>query len=103
MNSTISKDSEIVDVAVKLDIIQKSGAWFNYGETRLAQGRENTKNLIASNPELREEIENKIKDRADELTGISSAPKKNPIVSNSEETGSQDDAQPKASIDIEVK
>ena len=99
----ISKDSEIVDVAVKLDIIQKSGAWFNYGETRLAQGRENTKNLIASNPELREEIENKIKDRADELTGISSAPKKNPIVSNSEEAGSQDDAQPKASIDIEVK
>lgn len=99
----ISKDSEIVDVAVKLDIIQKSGAWFNYGETRLAQGRENTKNLIAANPELREEIENKIKDRADELTGISSAPKKNPIVSNSEDAGSQDDVQPKASIDIEVK
>ena len=42
----ISKDSEIVDVAVKLDIIQKSGAWFNYGETRLAQGRENTNHPV---------------------------------------------------------
>ncbi|MDX1809343.1 MAG: recombinase RecA [Sulfurospirillaceae bacterium] len=56
----ISKEGEIVDYGVKLDIIDKSGAWFSYGETRLGQGRENAKALLKENKELAEEIEGKI-------------------------------------------
>jgi len=58
----ISKEGEIVDYGVKLDIIDKSGAWFSYGETRLGQGRENVKALLKENKELSLELENKIKE-----------------------------------------
>ncbi len=51
---------EIVDAGVELGILKKSGAWFYYGETRLGQGRDNVKVLFNDNPELAEEIENKI-------------------------------------------
>jgi len=56
----ISKTGEIVDLGVEYGIIKKSGSWFSYGETRLAQGRDATKQLIADNPELAEELETKI-------------------------------------------
>ena len=56
----ISKAGEIVDLGVEYGIIQKSGSWFSYGESRLAQGRDATKVLIKDNPELAEEIEAKI-------------------------------------------
>ena len=59
----ISKEGELVDYAVKLDIIDKSGSWFSYGETRLGQGRENVKALLKEKPELALEIENKIKEQ----------------------------------------
>lgn len=58
----ISKEGEIVDYGVKLDIIDKSGSWFSYGETRLGQGRENVKALLKENKELSTELENKIKE-----------------------------------------
>ncbi len=58
----ISKEGEIVDYGVKLDIIDKSGAWFSYGETRLGQGRENVKALLKESKELALELENKIKE-----------------------------------------
>ena len=54
------KVGEILDIAVSLDIINKSGAWFSYGETRLGQGRDNVKELFLSNPELADEIEAKV-------------------------------------------
>ncbi len=57
----ISKEGELVDYGVKLDIIDKSGAWFSYGEMRLGQGRENVKALLKESPEVALEIENKIK------------------------------------------
>jgi len=57
----ISKEGELVDYGVKLDIIDKSGAWFSYGEMRLGQGRENVKALLKENPEVALEIEDKIK------------------------------------------
>ncbi|MFA7500361.1 MAG: recombinase RecA [Sulfurimonas sp.] len=57
----ISKEGELVDYGVKLDIIDKSGAWFSYGETKLGQGRENVKAKFIENPELAREIEEKIK------------------------------------------
>ena len=58
----ISKVGEIIDMAVDYDIIKKAGSWFSYGETKLGQGRDAVKNLINDNPELAEELENKIKD-----------------------------------------
>ena len=57
----ISKEGEMVDYGVKLDIIDKSGAWFSYGETRLGQGRENVKAFLKENKELAKEMEEKIK------------------------------------------
>ncbi len=59
----ISKEGELVDYGVKLDIIDKSGAWFSYGEMRLGQGRENVKALLKENPEVALEIETKIKEQ----------------------------------------
>ncbi len=56
----ISHTGEIIDAGVELGILKKSGAWFYYGETRLGQGRDNVKKLFEDNPELAEEIENKI-------------------------------------------
>ncbi len=57
----ISKEGELVDYGVKLDIIDKSGAWFSYGDKKLGQGRENVKALLKEDPELAAEIENGIK------------------------------------------
>ncbi|MBO7134308.1 MAG: recombinase RecA [Bacteroidales bacterium] len=59
----ISKTGEIIDMAVELEIIKKSGSWFSYGETKLGQGRDTVKQLIEDNPEMREEIENKIREK----------------------------------------
>jgi recombination protein RecA len=52
----------IVDLAVENDVIQKSGAWFSYGDVRLGQGRENAKGFLQENPELAADIEKKVKD-----------------------------------------
>lgn len=57
----ISKEGELVDYGVKLDIIDKAGAWFAYGDSKLGQGRENVKQKFKDEPELAVEIENKIK------------------------------------------
>ncbi len=57
----ISKAGELIDLGVDLEILKKSGSWFSYGETRLGQGRDAVKNLLRDNPELSEEIEQKIK------------------------------------------
>lgn len=62
-NEGISKEGNIVDVGVKEEIIQKSGAWFSYGEMRLGQGRENAKQYLKENPSVRAEIENKIREK----------------------------------------
>lgn len=57
----ISKLGEIIDLGVDFDIIKKSGSWFSYGDTKLGQGREAVKSLLADNPELAEELEAKIR------------------------------------------
>lgn len=56
----ISKTGEILDLGVEYGIIKKSGSWFSYGETKLAQGRDASKNVIKDNPELAAELEAKI-------------------------------------------
>ncbi|MCR5821770.1 MAG: recombinase RecA [Bacteroidales bacterium] len=58
----ISKMGEIIDLGVEFDIIHKSGSWFSYGETKLAQGREALKQMLRDNPELSDEIEQKIRE-----------------------------------------
>ena len=56
----ISRIGEIVDLGTELDIIRKSGSWFSYGDTKIGQGRDAVKRLLADNPELCDELEAKI-------------------------------------------
>ena len=58
----ISKEGNILDLAVNLDIVDKSGAWFSYKGEKIGQGRENAKKYIAENPEVMDEIEKKIRE-----------------------------------------
>ena len=58
----ISKVGEIIDLGVDFEIIKKSGSWFSYDDTKLGQGREAVKSLILDNPELMDELEQKIKE-----------------------------------------
>ena len=57
----ISKEGSILDMAVDYDIVTKSGSWFTYGEERLGQGREAVKEFLATNPDLRDEIDHKVR------------------------------------------
>lgn len=63
----ISKIGEILDLGVKLGVVQKSGAWFNYGDTRLGQGRDNAKIYLKEHPEVCAEIESTVRENADRL------------------------------------
>ena len=63
----ISKVGELIDLGVKLGVVQKSGAWFNYGDTRLGQGRDNAKNFLKEHTDVAAEIEKIIRDNADRL------------------------------------
>ena len=63
----ISKAGEIVDIAIELGLVQKSGSWFSYNGEKLAQGNDNARKAIASNEELMKELENKIKAQGEEL------------------------------------
>jgi len=65
----ISITGEIIDIGVDLGLIKKSGSWFSYGETKLGQGREGVKLILEDNPELLDELQNKIME--------ASQPKKN--------------------------
>ena len=56
----ISKTGEIIDLGVEIDIINKSGSWYSYGDTKLGQGRDAVKEILSDNHELLEELENKI-------------------------------------------
>jgi recombination protein RecA len=61
----ISKLGEIIDIGVDLEIIKKSGSWFSYSDTKLGQGRDAVKQLLADNPELCAEIEGLIREKSD--------------------------------------
>ncbi|NLL91984.1 MAG: recombinase RecA [Ruminococcaceae bacterium] len=89
----ISKEGEILDMAVKLNIVQKSGSWFNYGDVKLGQGRDNSKRFILENPELLKELEDKIKSEPEEVKDAKKEPVRTPA--GTAKTS-------KMSIDIEV-
>lgn len=78
----ISKWSELVDLAVKLDIIQKSGSWFSMGETRIGQGKDAAKQYLMDNPDVAEQVDAQIRANAEVLMG--KAPKvETPVLPNS--------------------
>ncbi len=62
----ISKEGNILDIAVNLDIIEKSGSWFSYNGERIGQGRENVKRYLAENSKMKDEVEKKIRDNFNE-------------------------------------
>jgi len=57
----ISKEGDLLDLAVNHNVVEKSGAWFSYGGERLGQGRENVKNMLKENPDLTDRIEHDVK------------------------------------------
>ena len=58
----ISKEGNILDMAVNLDIVEKAGSWFSYNGERIGQGRENVKKYLRENPEILDDIEKKVRD-----------------------------------------
>lgn len=70
----ISREGELMDYGVKLDIIDKSGAWFSYGSTKLGQGRENAKAFLKENEAVAAEIENKIRENIGDALSASAEP-----------------------------
>ena len=113
----ISKSGEVLDLAVQLEIVQKSGAWFNYGETRLGQGRDNAKQYLVDHPEVMAEIEQKVRDNAEKLYagkrgGKKAAPAASagaadvqpiPAAATPVETEEENDAPVREDIDIMVE
>ena len=66
----ISRMGEVIDIAVELDIIKKSGSWFSYGDNKLGQGKDNVRAVLEKDPEMLAEIEEKIKENKDALESI---------------------------------
>lgn len=64
----ISRIGELLDLAVQLDIVKKSGAWFSYGENRIGQGRDNVKEYLRSNPDVAAQIEEELMSQKDKLS-----------------------------------
>ncbi len=101
----ISKDSELVDLAVKLDIIEKSGSWFSYNGERLAQGRDNVRDMLRNDTALAAQIEEQVRANMDKLVpgarvsvSAAPAPVEIPIAAAPQVTS----ATAKAQIDIVV-
>lgn len=106
----ISKDGEILDMAVEYDIIHKGGSWFSYGDRRLGQGRDNVKILIKNEPELAAELEEKIKQKMKEIQETSNQkyrPKAAPMAKTEDEEDSSAKkttrAAARAKLDIAVE
>ena len=72
----ISRVGELLDLAVSLDIIKKSGAWFSYDNNRIGQGRDNAKDFLRKNPDVAEKIEKELMDNKDKLVFTRQSSKK---------------------------
>ena len=90
----ISRTGEVVDIATSLDIIHKSGAWFSYQGNKIAQGRENTKEWLANNPEAMKEIEAQIREKSAEVVLVSKKSKKEAAVQDAAAEAESYDAAP---------
>ncbi len=100
----ISHVGELVDVGVETNVLKKSGAWFYYGDTRLGQGRDNVKKLFLDNPEMAQEIEDKIfaaVKEGTEVTGVSAEPSEGdsePVI----EPTAPENIRPRKKVDIDI-
>ena len=74
----IAKWSELVDLAVQLDIVQKSGSWFSMGDERIGQGKESVKAYLQSNPEIADRVEQEVRDNMYKLMGGAARPQAKP-------------------------
>ena len=63
----IAREGELIDLGVKLNLVQKAGSWFSMGETRIGQGRDAAKRYLQENPEIREKLEADIRKNFDKL------------------------------------
>lgn len=101
----ISKSGETLDLAVKLDIVNKSGAWFSYNGERLGQGRDNVKVYFEEHPELMAEIDEKIRENGDKLVAMRGAGKmkKSPVPVKTETVPPVGSAAPAKSASKEIK
>src|SRR5574341_490887 len=81
-NEGISKLGEVIDIGVEKNIIEKSGAWFSYGGTRIGQGRENVKTFLREHPEMAAEIEQKVR----QASGITASGALSPAPAPEKET-----------------
>ncbi len=82
----ISREGEILDIAVKLGYVEKSGAWFSYEGTRIGQGRDNVKNYLKANPELMEKLDKMIREHMDKVADLSKPGAKKPKIVAAEPT-----------------
>ncbi len=72
----ISKWGELVDMAVQMDIVQKSGSWFSMGDERIGQGKDSVKTFLQANPDIAEKVEAQVRENLMNQTGASRAPAK---------------------------
>lgn len=100
----ISREGELVDLGVKAEIVQKSGAWFSYNEQRIGQGRENAKLFLVNNPEIADEIEKKIRENKDKIVTSKRVKKNDTKQSETEqaETTPPETKNSAADIDIDI-
>lgn len=87
----ISRTGEVLDLAVELDVIKKSGAWFSYDGQKLCQGRDNAKKALEENPELMKVVEEKINENKDALMAVTKASKKRTKLEEAAETAALGD------------
>ena len=85
----ISRMGELLDMAVQLDIIKKSGAWFSYDGTRIGQGRDNAKEFLKNNPDVAEKVEEELLSNRDKLTFTRQSPKKVKARAETEDTATE--------------
>jgi recombination protein RecA len=99
----ISREGELLDLGVQLDLVQKSGSWYSYKETRLGQGRENAKNFFVEHPETAAELEEAIRQHESELFHKPSGrgTRVHPVETPAEQPAQEHNI-PKADIDIEA-
>ena len=106
----IDRVGEVCDLAVDLDIIKKSGAWFSYNGQKIGQGRENAKEYLRSNPDIMKEIEEKVKDNSANIVMVSKKSKKaaaknaasQSAADNTDEVEAAEASEPTAAIDIDI-
>ena len=86
----ISKEGDILDLATKLDLVKKSGAWYAYESDKIGQGRENAKTYLSAHPEIMEELEKKVREHY-QLGTDSSEKDEKEVKKEKEQKGKSDD------------